>query len=84
MERCNTLAAAYAARCCAGNRAAGGVEREEARADSRIAPHATPPLVVRGGLDEAVLLDVLRRSAGPCDRVFASRIAHCLGTQSVL
>jgi hypothetical protein len=39
---------------------------------------------VRGGVDPAMLLEVLRRSAGPCDRVFASRIGHCIGRGSVL
>jgi hypothetical protein len=83
MERCNTLAAAYAARCNAGNRIAGGAVREEARADGRIDARGTPPLA-RAGLDEAALLDVLRRSAGPCDRVFASRLAFSPGNERVL
>ncbi len=81
MERCNTLAAAYAARCNAGNRIAG-VLREEARAHGRIDARETPPLA-RAGLDEAALLEVLRRSAGPCDRVFASRLALNLGNERV-
>jgi hypothetical protein len=81
MERCNTLAAAYAARCKAGTRPAGAM-REEGGADGRTDAPETPA-VARAGLDEAVLLDVLRRSAGPCDRVFASRLAIVVGSQHV-
>jgi hypothetical protein len=83
MERCNTLAAAYAARCNAGDRTAGGTKREEARAEARVdARGSVPPVHV--GLDESVLLAALRRSAGPCDRVFASRLAFGLGNESGL
>jgi hypothetical protein len=78
MERCNTLAAVYAARCKTSDRTPGRALREEARAGGRIEAPETDPLT-RAGLDEAVLLEVLRRSAGPCDRAFASRLAFSLG-----
>jgi hypothetical protein len=38
---------------------------------------------VHGDVDPAKLLEALRRSAGPCDRVFASRIGRCIGPGSV-
>jgi hypothetical protein len=82
MDQRNTLAAAYAATCKAGNPARGG-GREEVRAEDANAVR-TSPSPVRGGMDPAMLLEVLRRSAGPCDRVFASRIGHCIGRGSVL
>jgi hypothetical protein len=82
MDHCNTLAAAYAATSKARNLARGG-GREEARAQDANAVH-TSPSPVRGDVDQAMLLEVLRRSAGPCDRVFASRIGHCIGRGSVL
>jgi hypothetical protein len=82
MDQRNTLAAAYAATSKAGGFARGG-GREEARAEETNAVH-TSPSPVRGGVDPAMLLEVLRRSAGPCDQVFASRIGHCIGRGSVL
>jgi hypothetical protein len=82
MENRNTLAAVYAARCKAGNPNAGSTAREEPRAEEKRRAPAAP--AARGALDEAVLLDVLRRSAGPCDRIFASRLAFSLGAEGGL
>jgi len=83
MDHCNTLAAAYAATSKARKLARDGSGREEARAETTNAGR-TSPSPVHEGVDPAVLLEVLRRSAGPCDRVFASRIVHCIGSGSVL
>jgi hypothetical protein len=82
MDQRNTLAAAYAATSKARSIARDG-GREEASAENANAAH-TSPSPVRGAVDPAMLLEVLRRSAGPCDRVFSSRIGHCLGRGSVL
>jgi len=83
MDHCNTLAAAYAAKSKAQAVAPGASGREEARAEDTNAAH-TSRSPVRGALDPAVLLEVLQRSAGPCDRAFASRIVHCIGRGSML
>jgi hypothetical protein len=82
MDQRNTLAAAYAAGLMKRKRVTGGEGREEARAEAGRAVCVSP--MGHGRLDEATLLDVLRGSAGPCDRTFASRIAGCLGPERVL
>jgi hypothetical protein len=82
MDQRSTLAAAYTAGLMKRKRVSDEDRREEASAEAGRAVYGSP--VGHGRLDEATLLDVLRGSAGPCDRTFASRIADCLGPERVL
>jgi hypothetical protein len=81
MDHRNTLAAAYAAMSKARQLAQGGGQEEE-KAENTNVVHSSPS-PVHGDVDPAKLLEALRRSAGPCDRVFASRIGRCIGPGSV-